>query len=97
MLRRSFARFETHGVSLSVDDFGTGFSNLHYLHRFPGKHLKIAAWRAGVEVGSRTHGELQEAVDQAIASARIDPLVARVRSGMQQSDEQESSDRESAS
>jgi len=40
-LRRAFALFETHGVSLSVDDFGTGFSNLHYLHRFPVKHLKI--------------------------------------------------------
>lgn len=40
-LKRAFALFETHGVSLSVDDFGTGFSNLHYLHRFPVKHLKI--------------------------------------------------------
>jgi diguanylate cyclase (GGDEF)-like protein/PAS domain S-box-containing protein len=40
-LRRAFALFETHGVSLSVDDFGTGFSNLHYLHRFPIQHLKI--------------------------------------------------------
>jgi EAL domain-containing protein (putative c-di-GMP-specific phosphodiesterase class I) len=40
-LRRAFALFETHGVALSVDDFGTGFSNLHYLHRFPVKHLKI--------------------------------------------------------
>jgi superfamily II DNA or RNA helicase len=51
--------------------------------RAPGKHLKIAAWRAGVEVGARTHGELQEAVDQAVASARIDALVARVRSSVQ--------------
>jgi len=41
VLKRAFALFETHGVSLSVDDFGTGFSNLHYLHRFPVKHLKI--------------------------------------------------------
>jgi diguanylate cyclase (GGDEF)-like protein len=41
VLRRCFALFEAHGVSLSVDDFGTGFSNLHYLHRFPVKHLKI--------------------------------------------------------
>ena len=41
VLRRSFALFEARGVSLSVDDFGTGFSNLHYLHRFPVKHLKI--------------------------------------------------------
>ncbi|GIX35977.1 MAG: hypothetical protein KatS3mg126_1756 [Lysobacteraceae bacterium] len=41
VLRRSFALFEAHGVSLSVDDFGTGFSNLHYLHRFPVRHIKI--------------------------------------------------------
>lgn len=41
VLRRAFALFEARGVSLSVDDFGTGFSNLHYLHRFPVKHLKI--------------------------------------------------------
>lgn len=41
VLRRSFALFESRGISLSVDDFGTGFSNLHYLHRFPVKHLKI--------------------------------------------------------
>jgi len=40
-LRRAFALFETHGVALSVDDFGTGFSNLHYLHRFPVHTLKI--------------------------------------------------------
>jgi diguanylate cyclase (GGDEF)-like protein/PAS domain S-box-containing protein len=40
-LRRAFLLFEVHGVSLSVDDFGTGFSNLHYLHRFPVQHLKI--------------------------------------------------------
>lgn len=40
-LRRTFALFEARGIGLSVDDFGTGFSNLHYLHRFPVKHLKI--------------------------------------------------------
>ena len=40
-LRRTFSLLEAHGVSLSVDDFGTGFSNLHYLHRFPVRHLKI--------------------------------------------------------
>ncbi len=40
-LRRTFAIFEAHGIRLAVDDFGTGFSNLHYLHRFPVQHLKI--------------------------------------------------------
>lgn len=29
------------GVNFSIDDFGTGFSSLRYIHRFPLKHLKI--------------------------------------------------------
>jgi diguanylate cyclase (GGDEF)-like protein/PAS domain S-box-containing protein len=29
------------GVAIAVDDFGTGFSSLSYLHRFPVSHLKI--------------------------------------------------------
>jgi diguanylate cyclase (GGDEF)-like protein len=29
------------GVQLSIDDFGTGFSSLSLLHRFPFQHLKI--------------------------------------------------------
>jgi len=41
VLRRTFQRLEEHGIRLAVDDFGTGFSNLHYLHRFPVQHLKI--------------------------------------------------------
>ena len=40
-LRRAFALFEHRGIRLAVDDFGTGFSNLHYLTRFPVQHLKI--------------------------------------------------------
>ena len=41
VLRRTFAAFEENGINLSVDDFGTGFSNLMYLHRFPIQQLKI--------------------------------------------------------
>ena len=41
MLRSTFDTFEKHGINLSVDDFGTGFSNLMYLHRFPVQQLKI--------------------------------------------------------
>ncbi|WP_460457210.1 sensor domain-containing protein [Arenimonas alkanexedens] len=41
VLRRAFDLFSANGISLAVDDFGTGFSNLSYLHRFPVRHLKI--------------------------------------------------------
>ncbi len=40
-LRRGFDLFREHGISLSIDDFGTGFSNLGYLHRIPVRSLKI--------------------------------------------------------
>ena len=41
VLRRGFELFREHGISLSIDDFGTGFSNLGYLHRIPVRSLKI--------------------------------------------------------
>jgi len=40
-LHQAFTLFEANGIRLAVDDFGTGFSNLHYLTRFPVQHLKI--------------------------------------------------------
>ncbi|MDZ4349802.1 MAG: EAL domain-containing protein [Xanthomonadaceae bacterium] len=41
VLAKAFDLFEAHGISLAVDDFGTGFSNLHYLNQFPVQVLKI--------------------------------------------------------
>ncbi|KFN47350.1 hypothetical protein N790_07955 [Arenimonas malthae CC-JY-1] len=41
VLANAFALFKANGITLSIDDFGTGFSNLGYLHRFPLRNLKI--------------------------------------------------------
>jgi diguanylate cyclase (GGDEF)-like protein/PAS domain S-box-containing protein len=37
----SLADFKEHGIELSIDDFGTGFSSLASLHRFPIDKVKI--------------------------------------------------------
>ena len=40
-VRSSFEFFREHGIELSIDDFGTGFSALSYLNRFDVDYLKI--------------------------------------------------------
>ncbi|GIX45917.1 MAG: two-component system response regulator [Candidatus Tectimicrobiota bacterium] len=37
----SLERLHARGIQLCIDDFGTGFSSLSYLHRFPFKTLKV--------------------------------------------------------
>ncbi len=40
-IRTQFNFFKEHGIELSIDDFGTGFSALSYLHQFDVDYLKI--------------------------------------------------------
>jgi diguanylate cyclase (GGDEF)-like protein/PAS domain S-box-containing protein len=38
---RLLAQLRDQEIQISIDDFGTGFSSLNYLHRFPANNLKI--------------------------------------------------------
>ncbi len=40
-IRRTFGDLRRMGISISIDDFGTGFSNLRYLESFPLSEIKI--------------------------------------------------------
>ena len=40
-VKQDFVKFREHGIELSIDDFGTGFSALSYLNRFDVDYLKI--------------------------------------------------------
>ena len=40
-VRNQFNFFKEHGIELSIDDFGTGFSALSYLHQFDVDYIKI--------------------------------------------------------
>ena len=62
VLRANFSSFEKHGVHLAVDDFGTGFSNLLYLHRFPVRQLKIDRSFVGQMLSDRQVGVLTQAI-----------------------------------
>ena len=47
---RNIAHFELHGVSLSLDDYGTGYSNISYLYNLPFLFMKVdksILWSAG--------------------------------------------------
>ncbi|HMV04963.1 MAG TPA: EAL domain-containing protein [Accumulibacter sp.] len=60
---RMLADLVAHGLTISIDDFGTGFSSLSYLKRFPIHELKIAR--------SFVNGIARSADDRAIGSAII--------------------------
>jgi diguanylate cyclase (GGDEF)-like protein len=62
--RRALAGLRTHDISLSLDDFGTGLSNLIYLHRFQIRTLKLDRHFA---LGMQDDPALQEVVEAVIA------------------------------
>jgi diguanylate cyclase (GGDEF)-like protein len=62
--RRSFSALREHDVRLAVDDFGTGLSNLLYLHRFQIRTLKLDRHFA---LGMQDDVALQDVVTAVIA------------------------------
>ena len=41
VVSRNISHFELHGISLSLDDYGTGYSNISYLYNLPFMFMKI--------------------------------------------------------
>ena len=62
--RRVLGAVQAHGVSVSLDDFGTGLSNLIYLHRFQIRTLKLDRHFA---LGMQDDPALQEVLQAVIA------------------------------
>ena len=67
---RMLQQLRTHGVLAQLDDFGTGFSALSYLHRFPIECLKIdQSFVAGLIGESRSESIAVVRAIQALANA----------------------------
>lgn len=57
-------RFREHGVSISLDDFGTGFASLVHLRDFPFDELKIdRSFIAGIETDPRSVQIIRAMID----------------------------------
>lgn len=74
-----------HGVLAQLDDFGTGFSALSYLHRFPIECVKIdQSFIAGLSSESRNESEAVVRAIQALAGSLGMHTVAEGIENMQQ-------------
>jgi EAL domain-containing protein (putative c-di-GMP-specific phosphodiesterase class I) len=69
-IRRAFGDLRRLGIGISIDDFGTGFSNLRYLESFPVGEIKIdrsfvhdVAHNAGKRIIMECVGKLGTALD----------------------------------
>ena len=82
---RTLKRLREHGVLALLDDFGTGFSALSYLHRFPIQCLKIdRSFVAGLQSGSHLESlALIRAILALAATLGIDAIGEGIESAYQ--------------
>ena len=76
----SVQRFSEKGICLSIDDFGTGFSSLAYLHMIPASIVKIdRSFTSRIEEDS----SLLSSIHQLITSQGFETLVEGVETKAQ--------------
>ncbi len=56
------SRLRDRGIALHIDDFGTGYATLSYLHRVPGRALKIDASFVTDMTGDQRHREIVRSI-----------------------------------
>ncbi|MBD2114113.1 EAL domain-containing protein [Leptolyngbya subtilissima] len=72
-------RMQIRGIQVSLDDFGTGFSSLSYLHQFPINTIKID--RSFVNV--MLHGEKERSIIQSIVALAKTLGLATIAEGIE--------------